>query len=123
MSVGLSIGLSLLAIALVPAYVGAESIIQLIQQLLGLFSMPILSAFITGLLFRNVDARAVIAAMLFGAGLYAIFTFAWSPVHFLHLMFVTLWTCVGFALAVNRWIFGRRATWVGTAILARRERG
>jgi SSS family solute:Na+ symporter len=121
MSVGLSIGLSLLAIALVPAYVGAESIIQLIQQLLGLFSMPILSAFITGLLFRNVDARAVIAAMLFGAGLYAVFTFAWSPVHFLHLMFVTLWTCVGFALAVNRWIFGRRATWAGTAVLSGRE--
>jgi len=111
MSAGLSIGLSLFAIVLVPAYVGAESIIQLIQKLLGLFSMPILSAFITGLIFRKVDARAVIAAMVFGAGLYAVFTFVWSPVHFLHLMFVTLWACVGFALLVNRVVFGRRAEW------------
>jgi SSS family solute:Na+ symporter len=115
MSTGLSIGLALFAIALVPAYVGAESIIQLIQKLLGLFSMPVLSAFITGLLFRNVDARAVIAAMLFGAALYAVFTFVWSPAHFLHLMFVTLWACVGFALLVNRVVCGRRAAWGGGA--------
>ena len=106
---GLSIALALLAIALVPAYVGAESIIQLIQQLIGLFSMPILAAFVTGLLFRNVDARAVIAALVFGAALYAVFTFAWSPLHFLHLMAVTLVACVAFALAVNRLAFGRRA--------------
>jgi SSS family solute:Na+ symporter len=29
--------------------------------------------------------------------------------HFLHLMFVTVWACVGFALLINRFIFGRRA--------------
>lgn len=109
-SVGLSIGLALLSIALVPAYIGAESIIQLIQQLIGLFSMPILAAFITGLGFRGVDARAVIAALLFGSGLYAVFTFGWTPLHFLHLMAVTLVACIGFALAVNRFVFGRRAT-------------
>jgi SSS family solute:Na+ symporter len=98
----------------------AESIIQLIQQLIGLFTMPILAAFITGLLFRNVDARAVIATIIFGAGLYASMTFGWpvlhkhyasipTPPHFLHLMFVTVWACVGFALALNRFVFGRRA--------------
>ncbi len=122
LSVWLQVGFALLSIALVPLYQGADSIIQLIQQLLGLFSMPILAAFITGLLFRDVDARAVIATIVFGAGFYALLSFAWpawharSPdavpaaPHFLHLMFVTLWTCVGFALALNRVFFGRRAT-------------
>jgi SSS family solute:Na+ symporter len=121
LSVWLQVGFALLSVALVPLYQGAGSIIQLIQQLLGLFSMPILAAFITGLLFRNVDARAVIATILFGAGLYALFAFAWPALHlrhpatvpaaphFLHLMFVTLWACVGFALALNRLAFGRRA--------------
>jgi len=109
MSVVLQIAFSLLAIGLVPAYRGAESIIQLIQQLIGLFSMPILSAFITGLLFRNVDARAVISTLVFGAGLYGFFTFVWTPLHFLHLMFITVWSCVGFALLVNRAVFGRSA--------------
>jgi SSS family solute:Na+ symporter len=105
----------------VPLYQGADSIIQLIQQLLGLFSMPILAAFITGLLFRNVDARAVIATILFGAGLYGLLSFGWpafhvrhpeaipAAPHFLHLMFVTLWSCVAFALALNRFVFKQRA--------------
>ncbi len=122
LSVVLQIGFAVLSIALVPAYVGSASIIQLIQQLIGLFSMPILSAFITGLLFRNVDARAVIATLVFGAALYAGFTFLWpwlhdargwpAPPHFLHLMFITVWACVAFALLLNRTVFGRRAEFV-----------
>ena len=109
LSMGVSFGFALLSIVLVPLYEGAPSIIQRIQSWLGLFSMPILSAFITGLLFRNVDARAVIATIVFGSGLYAVFTFAWTPLHFLHLMFITVWACVGFALLLNRLVFGRQA--------------
>lgn len=101
-SVTISILFALMGILLVPAYIGAESIIQLIQQLIGLFSMPILAAFITGLLFRNVDARAVIASLFFGSVLYAVFTFVWTPLHFLHLMAITLLACVGFTLLLNR---------------------
>ncbi len=119
-STGLQIIFAAISVALVPAYMHAVSIIQLIQQLIGLFSMPILAAFITGLLFRNVDARAVIATIIFGSCLYASFVFGWpalrlthpswpSPPHFLHLMAITVWACVGFALAVNRYIFGRHA--------------
>ena len=100
---------------------GADSIMATIQQVLGLFSMPILSAFIVGLLFRNVDARAVIATIVFGAGLYAALTFGWAhlhalhpesvvrPWHFLHAMGITVPSCVAFALACNRIIFRRRA--------------
>ncbi|EDY80404.1 transporter, SSS family, putative [Verrucomicrobiia bacterium DG1235] len=122
LSVTVSILFALLGIGLVPLYMGAESIIQLIQQLIGLFSMPILATFITGLLFRNVDARAVIASLFFGAGLYAALTFGWeawhsaspetitAPWHFLHVMFITVWACVAFALATNRVIFKRKST-------------
>ncbi len=117
----ISVGFALVSIALMPLYVDATSIIALIQQVLGLFSMPILSAFIVGLLFRNVDARAVIATVAFGAVLYATLTFGWSrlyalvpalpaAVHFLHLMALTVLACVGFALVLNRVVFGRRAT-------------
>lgn len=120
LSIWLQVGFAVFSVALVPVYSGAESIIQLIQQLLGLFSMPILAAFITGLLFRDVDARAVIATLVFGALFYGVLSFGWpawhkmhptlpAPPHFLHLMFVTVWACVGFALALNRVAFGRRA--------------
>jgi SSS family solute:Na+ symporter len=120
LSVWLQAGFALCSIALVPLYTGAESIIQLIQQLIGLFSMPILSAFITGLLFRNVEGRAVIATILFGSAFYALLGFAWpalhqhvpgvpAPWHFLHSMALTVVVCIAFALALNRLVFGRRA--------------
>ncbi len=120
LSIWLQVGFAIFSVIMVPVYAGAESIIQLIQQLLGLFSMPILAAFITGLLFRNVDARAVIGTLIFGAIFYALLSFGWpvwhkadpalpKPPHFLHLMFLTVWACVGFALALNRVVFGKKA--------------
>ncbi|TPG22601.1 SLC5 family protein [Sphingomonas koreensis] len=105
----MSAGFVVIAIALVPVYNGADSIINLVQQLNGLTSMPVLSVFIVGLLFRNVDARAAIAGLIFGIGLYAVFTFAWTPIHYIHLMTVTLFASVGFALAVNRFAFDNTA--------------
>jgi solute:Na+ symporter, SSS family len=104
----------LIAIAMIPVYANAESIINLLQQLNGLLSMPILSAFIVGLLFHNVDARAAIAGVVFGVALYAFFTFVYAPfgLHYIHLMLVTLITTVGFALSLNHFGFGRRARFV-----------
>ncbi len=120
LSTWLQVGFALFSVAMVPAYARFEGIMQTIQSLIGLFSMPILSAFIIGLLFRNVDARAVIATIFFGSGFYALFVFAWpelhlryasvpAPWHFLHSMALTVWACVGFALTLNRVAFGRRA--------------
>ena len=106
----ISITFVLTAIALVPVYNGADSIINLVQQLNGLLSMPILSAFLTGLVFRNVEARAVIISVILGTGLYAFFTFSWTPVHYIHLMLVTLIFCVGTALLLNRVMFGQTAS-------------
>ncbi|MBT8092793.1 MAG: SLC5 family protein [Gammaproteobacteria bacterium] len=96
----------LIGLALVPFYATAESIINLIQQLYGLLSMPILSAFIVGLMFNNVDSRAAIAAVIFGVLLYGFFSFVWNPIHYIHLMFITLLCCVMFAVAISKWIFG-----------------
>ena len=60
-------------------------------------------------------------AIAFGAGLYAALTFGWAhlhalhpetvwrPWHFLHVMGITVPSCVAFALRLNRVVFGRRA--------------
>lgn len=108
----ISLAFMVLSVLLVPIYMGAASIINLVQQLNGLLSMPILSAFIVGLMFRNVDARAVMGAVVFGTLLYAGFTFVWTPIHYIHLMVVTLGACIAFALGVNRLVFGKRAVLV-----------
>ncbi|MEM6300195.1 MAG: sodium/solute symporter [Pseudomonadota bacterium] len=100
----------LTTLALVPVYSGADSIINLVQQLWGLLSMPILSVFIVGLLFSNVAALAAGIALVAGVLLYAVFTFLWTPLHYIHLMAITLFLCVSFALFLNRWLFNRHAT-------------
>ena len=92
-----------------PVYDGADSIINLVQKLNGLLSMPILSTFVVGLLFRNVDARAAIVAVVSGVGLYALFSFVWMPLHNIHMMLFTLVFCIVTALLVNRLVFGRSA--------------
>lgn len=107
--------LCFVSLALIPIYQQAESIINLVQQLYGLLSMPILSVFIVGLLFKNVHANAAIGSVVFGVALYALLSFEFSPIyapfglHYIHLMFVTLIACVSFALLVNKLIFGQSA--------------
>jgi SSS family solute:Na+ symporter len=110
-----SVLLTVTAIALVPMYQSATSIINLLQQLNGLLSMPILSAFIAGLLFRGVGAPAAIAGVVWGVALYALFTFHLQPagivtLHYIHFMVVTLVTSVVAALAFNRVVLGGRAS-------------
>ncbi|MEM1262048.1 MAG: SLC5 family protein [Pseudomonadota bacterium] len=102
----------IVGLTLVPIYAKAESIINLIQQLYGLLSMPILSAFIVGLLFSDVDYRAAIIAVVFGVVFYGLLTW-WEPVHYIHLMFVTLISCVAVAIWISRIGFGTRPRYVG----------
>jgi SSS family solute:Na+ symporter len=103
-----TLGLTVLTLVLVPVYQHADSIINLLQQLNGLLSMPILSIFVVGLLFTNVDARAAIAAVIFGVLLYGSLTFSFSPFysswHYIHLMPITLFSCVA---------FGQQTRWSG----------
>lgn len=108
--------LTVLSLALVPVYQQADSIINLLQQLYGLLSMPILSIFVVGLMFKNVHANAGITAVIFGVLLYGGMSFEFSPfhapfgLHYIHLMFITLICCVLVALAVNRLVFNQRAS-------------
>jgi SSS family solute:Na+ symporter len=111
LAVAITIGFTLLAVALVPVYSGAKSIINLVQQLNGLLSMPILSAFFIAIFFRNVDPRAALVAVITGAIGYGLASFYWvKNVHYIHTMFATLIACMAFALLLNRIAFGRRAT-------------
>lgn len=103
----LSVGLSLL---LVPTYAKAESIINLVQQLNGLISMPILSAFFLAIFFRNVDPRAAVITVPVGTVTYAITAFAIPTLHYIHMMFLVLIFCILFALTLNKFLFGRQAT-------------
>ncbi|MDP5054949.1 MAG: SLC5 family protein [Congregibacter sp.] len=105
LNVLISIAFVACSLLLVPIYDGAESIINLVQQLNGLLSMPILSVFIVGLVFSGVAAGAAGIALVSGVALYAVFSFVWTPIHYIHLMAITLCFCIAVALISNRLIF------------------
>ena len=122
LSLFVTLAMVILALLMVPMYNNPDaSIIDTLQKLYGLLSMPILSTFIVGLLFKNVDARAMIFAVIFGVALYAFFTFIWSPTHYIHLMFVTLVSCVLMALTLNKVLFGGKILWDAPAVFSRSE--
>ncbi len=111
-----SVVLTVTSIVLVPVFENAKSIINLLQQLNGLSSMPILSAFIVALLFKGVEARAAIVGVVWGVVLYGLYTFVLEPqgmvtMHYIDFMVVTLATSVAMGLATNRLVFGGRAEW------------
>ena len=103
----------IIAVAMVPIYAQSDSIINLLQELWGLISMPILACFAVGLLFRNVDYRAAITAVIAGVLMYAFFIWVWMPLHYIHMMFFTFLTCVAMALFINRFILGNQAEFIG----------
>ena len=93
---------TVVSLAMVPLYEHSRSIIATLQQLNGLYSMPVLAAFIVAVLFTRVDSRAVRGGLVFGAVLYAVFTFVWTPLHYIHLMFITLLATVLLTWVLNR---------------------
>lgn len=100
----ITLSIVVIALCLVPFYANAESIIERVQQLYGLLSMPILSAFLVCLLFDDVDSRAAIIAVIFGVVFYGILFFN-APIHYIHSMFVTLIGCVIVSLSASKIIF------------------
>lgn len=98
----LALVFAVVSVALVPLYEKAESIVSVLQQLNGLYSMPVLAAFIVAVFFRGVVGPAIRTGLVFGAVLYAIFTFVWTPLHYIHLMFITMVSTIGFTLIINR---------------------
>ena len=93
-----------LGLFMVPVYSNAESIINLVQELFGLLSMPILSIFLAGMLFKNVRVEAAIITVIAGCLLYAFFIFYWSPFHYLHMMSITLILCVSLVYCVSAYL-------------------
>ena len=98
---------ALVSVAMVPLYQHAQSIIATLQQLNGLYSMPVLAAFVVAVVFRRIDSRAVRIGLVFGAALYAVFTFLWTPLHYIHLMFITLLATVLVTWGLSRVLEGR----------------
>ncbi len=111
LNVIITICIVIIALLLVPFYQKSGSIIETIQQLYGLLSMPILSAFIVCLLFNNVSAKAAIIAVIFGVAFYG-FLFFNAPIHYIHSMFVTLICCVLVSLGVSKFVFNSSPTFV-----------
>ena len=110
--------LTVTSILLVPVFENAKSIINLLQQLNGLTSMPILSAFIVALLFRGVKAAAAVAGVVFGVLFYGALNVIPLPgwlaaFHYIDLMVVTLFASILFSLSINRLVLGQRAKFVG----------
>jgi len=122
LAAAISVLLAITSVLLVPLYQNAESIINLLQQLNGLLSMPILSAFVAGLLFRGVCAPAAICGVIWGVLLYGIYTFQLEPagiitIHYIDFMVITLLTSIIAALATNRLLFGNRANFIGLSLV------
>ena len=113
------------ALFFVDVYRGTDSIINLVQKLNGLLSMPILSVFVVGLVFQGVRAEAAMTGVLVGLGFYAFHSFPFAGLgdslgwfygtHYIHMMLVTLILCVSTALLVNRLLGGQAQFRLGRA--------
>ena len=104
-----SLIMTLIGLAMIPVYQSADSLINIVQERYGFLSMPILSSFVVGLLFRNVDARAAILGVVGGVLLYGWLTLGLQPFHYIHCMFITLLFSIATALLSNQFLFGRSA--------------
>jgi len=117
LSLWVSISMVALAFMMIPIFNNPEqSIINTVQRLYGLLSMPILAAFVVGLLFKNVEAKAVIIAVVFGVAFYYWMLLPLVDnqnvnLHYIHLMAINLIAMVIMALALNRIAFGKTAQW------------
>ena len=99
---------AVVGVAMVPLFQHAQSIVDTLQRLNGLYSMPVLAAFLAAVFMRGVSAHAVKVGIGFGAALYAVFTFVWSPLHYIHLMAITLASTLMVVVLINRWGAGAR---------------
>lgn len=124
LSLWVSIVMVLLGFAMIPIFNNPEnSIIDLVQRLYGLLSMPILSAFIVGLLFRNVSAAAMIIAVLYGVLFYGWSTNPFGEanveLHYIHMMAITLFSSVGLALLLSL-LIGKKPIWDAHNVFSRK---
>ncbi|WP_427454260.1 sodium:solute symporter family transporter [Litorimonas sp. WD9-15] len=123
LSLWVSIAMVLLGFAMIPIFNNPEnSIIDLVQRLYGLLSMPILSAFIVGLLFRNVNPYAMILGVLYGVAFYGWATNPFGEanidLHYIHMMAITLISGVALSLLLSV-LMGRKPVWDAHNVFSR----
>ncbi len=130
LSLWVSISMVVLAFMMIPIFNNPEqSIINTVQRLYGLLSMPILAAFVVGLLFKNVEAKAVIISVIFGVAFYYWMLLPLAEnaslqtqnvqLHYIHLMAINLITMVIVALLLNRVVFKNKAKWDAHNVFSR----
>ena len=111
-----------MAFMMIPIFNNPEqSIINTVQRLYGLLSMPILAAFIVGLLFKNIDARSVIISVIFGVIFYYWMLLPLAEnasmetqnvkLHYIHLMAINLLAMIIVSLSLNKFMFKENAQW------------
>jgi len=117
LSLWVSIVMVVLAFCMIPIFNDPESsIINKVQAMYGLLSMPILSAFVVGLLFKNVNAWAMIIAVIAGVAFYAYGTNPLNDshqnidLHYIHQMAITLILSVSTALILST-LMGNKPVW------------
>jgi len=130
LSFWVSIVMVMLAFCMIPIFNNPESsLINTVQKLYGLLSMPILAAFMVGLLFKNVDARAVIFSVVAGVLLYywMLNPLAENPslatqgveLHYIHLMAINLIFMIALSLFINRFVLKQKAVWDAQAVFGK----
>lgn len=114
LSLWVSLSMVALAFLMFPVFQNGDNLINQIQEYYGYLSMPILSAFIVGLLFKNVNANAIIISVIFSVLFYAFQLKvwpAWPGGNFIHNMAITLLSGIALAMFLNRFVFGQKAIW------------
>ena len=129
LSLWVSVAMVVTSLLLVPFFATQDSLINTVQTLYGLLSMPILSAFIVGVLFKNVDARAMIISVIFGVLFYfwmlnplaedANLLTQRVGLHYIHLMAINLISIVALALLLNRFAFKQKEQWDAHNVFSR----
>lgn len=84
---GTSSVLALFAILAAPLVAGApDGLYQLLQQLNGIFFIPVASIMLAGFFIKRISAAGAKVALLFGLLFYILTTFVFKPdIHFIHL--------------------------------------
>jgi len=69
------IGLAIASICIAPLLAQMQSIVEYLQKVNGLYSVPIIGIFLLGILTKRISAMAAKVGMITGMGAYAYFTF------------------------------------------------
>ena len=109
-----SIGLAITSILISPMLAQMQSIFEYLQKVNGLYSVPIIGIFISGIGTKHVPAIAAKIGMIVGMAFYAFFTFVNiknvpeifangdGDLHWLHGYFISFIVSVGIMLLIGR---------------------